>query len=798
MIRYVARSLRRSPIFTIVAVLSLGVALALNTTAFALADAVLHPAVPYPEPERIVAAGFLGGDRRVGSLYDEELRAVRDGVRSYDGIASYTYGGTTVQTENAAEDFYVYAVSPGLFDLLGIRPALGRGLQDAAADAQGVVISYRLWTRLFQQRPLAPALKLDIGRGSYTVIGVMPRGVHYPVDADIWVSSAAAASDATLRKLGPIPVLRLKRGVSADALRGQLAVVAARLTAELSPQRPLYPEVSPLTRWVGLSARMLPFSPLITLAVDMVLLIACANLGTMMLARGVARRRETAIRVALGASRRAVVGEVLLECGLVILGGAVLGLLLTWWALALVPHFATPYVPALGDVEPVLRWRVFVFVLGLTIAMLLAAGIAPALRAAAVDPAEPMKEGSGSTTGRLRGRYNLLIIGEVALSTALLMSAALYAFYVVRLAHLDFHYAAQRLVTATLKPGRSQTNGDPRRFYEDLLSRAGQLPHARFAATMHSAGPDGPIVYAEEGRSGERWINLRSYTVVSPDYFRTFGIPVRQGRDFEPGDATGTQPVAIVDEEAAKRLWPDLPSPVGRMIKLGSLSSRSPWLRVIGVTPSVDLFPTFDVAYVGPKDPGIYVVNPDDQVLFRTVVVQGDGAERLRGREALTVALRRAIALYAPSLGTTPVRPWLAPYESVHDTSAFLASLLGAFGIFGLALCAIGLYGVLAYTVSRRLRELALRISLGAPRPAIVRLVLHDVAVTALAGIGLGAFVALRITSWMTGMLEGMGWAPAAALVAAEAVLLATALVACLAPLRRAAGADPAEVLRAS
>lgn len=783
--------------------LSLGLALALNTTVFALSDAVLHPPVPYPQPDRVVIAGFLGGDRRQKLLYDEAFRAVRDGLTTYDAIASYRVRSATVQTATTAEDYRVYAVSPGFFDLLRVRPVLGRAFVsgDGAVSAQEAVISYRLWARLFYQRPLWPSLTLDIGGRSYTVIGVMPRGVHFPVDADLWVPDEAAGDSSLHMSGAPTPVLRLKPDATTGAVRSQLELIARRLTAELSPQRPLAPKLMTPSQWLAGYRATLPFSSLISVAVAMVLVIACANLGTMMLARGMARRRETAIRIALGASRRVVIAHVLLESGVVTACGAVLGLLLTWWSLHLIPHFASPYVPVLGDLQPVPSWRVFLFVFVATVLMLLAAGITPALRASAVDPAEPMKEGSGTTTPRMRDRYNPLIISEVALSTALLMSAALFTLYVFRIATIEFHFPVKRLVVAYVQPGatRLPRGGGVDRFYDDVLARARQLPHARYAATSYGDSPDGPMVYAEEGRSGERWINLRYYAVVSPDYFRTFGIPVMQGRDFEAGDASAGDGAVIVDEDAAKRLWPDVPSPVSHMIKLGDARSARPWLRVIGVVPSVDLMPAFDAASAAPRDPGIYMVDPHDRSRkARELVIQGDGIDGVHGREALALALRRMIELYAPSLGMPAARPWLEPYESVRDASAFLAWLLGTFGIFGLALCAVGLYGVLAYAVSRRVREFAIRIALGAPRREIARLVLYDVAVTALAGIGIGAFVALWVTHEMNGSLAGMRWAPAVALIMAECVLLAVAFAACLAPVRRAISADPVEALRAN
>ena len=792
-LRYAMRSLARNPLFTGVAVLSLGLALALNTTMFSLVDAVLHPYVPYPEPDRIATVAFLGGDRNQPVSFDDRHRAVRDGVTGYDAFASYVLLPTMVQTSTVGEDHYVAAVSPNLFGLLGVRPMAGRGFATPQTGEE-VIISFRAWNRLFAGRPLENGLRLVIGRSTYTVVGVMPRAVHFPAGADFWIALDGVRMDSTVRRVGPVPVLHLVAGVSVETVKAQLGTVASRLTAQFAQRRPL-------------SARLLTLGPsypgrntfpqFIPAAVLMVLLIACANLGTMMLARGMARRRETAIRIALGAGTATVVRQVLTECALVVAGGVAIGVLLTLWALHIMPHLASPSVPDLGDIQPVPSARVFVAVLAVSVVMLVVAGVVPSLRAAATDPAEPMKEGAGTTSGRHRDRYNPLIIIEVVLSTTLLMCAALFVIYVLRLSAFQFQYAAKRLVVASLEVKGTMIADDVgvERFYEDLIVRVRQLPGARLAATRYDERPDGGVVISEEGRSGEQWLNLSSYSVVSPDFLRTFSIPLLRGRDFEQGDR-GSAGVVIVSADAAKRLWPDLPTPVGRMIKLGNKASNRPWLRVIGVTTAVELRPRKDSDL--PLEPDVYVVYGRDVGRRRQLVVRGDGVNGDRGRAALALALRRELENVAPTMARPWVRPWLQEYENRRASSAFMAALFGAFGAFGLGLCAVGLYGVLAYAVSRRLREFAIRIALGARRRDVARLVVHDAAVTALAGVGIGAFVALWVTRAISDELFAVGFADFFALVAAETVLFGVAILAALGPVRQATRADPVEILRAS
>ena len=797
-LRSAARALAKSPLFTAVAIVSLGLALALNTTMFALADSVLHPIVPYANADRLVIPYFRGGDFKHPVPADVLSRAIRDGTRSYEARTDYSSIQALVQTDRSAEDDRSLAVSPDFFDLFGVHPLVGRLFDKSDAGAtstQGAVISFRMWNSLFAGRPLSESLTLYVGLHRYTIIGVLPRGVHPPFGAtDIWLPVDAVPSDSTIQRFGLGHVMRLKPGVSVDAASAELSIVAARLTAALTPKHPLSARVVPLGFFFYAPRSVFPSFILGTVA--MVLIIACANLGTMMIARGIARRREMAIRIALGANGKDVAGHVLSECAGVVAGGLALGLVLTLWSLRVLPHFTIPWVPQLGDLDPTPSWRVFSFALAASVATMVFAGAIPALRAAAIDPAEPMKEGAGTTTGCLRDRYNPLIVLEVALSTALLMCSGLFVLIAFNLASFDFRYDAKHLVVADLDP-KSQlvSNAAIPRFYDDLIARGRVLPRAVIAATHHVASPDGPTVVAEEGKSGDTWMNLRYYQVVSPDFLRTFGIRVVRGRDFEAGDARGSEPVVIVDEDAAKRLWPDVPNPVGRMIKLGGKERPAPWLRVIGVAESVEFLPRTD--YYLPPEPMIYAVVPNDSMRYRQIVVRGAASEGLAGRTALAIDLRRELQAAMPGSVGIQVRPWLDHYESQRTQSTFAASLFGSFAAFGLVLCAVGLYGVLAYAVSRRLREFAVRIALGARRRDVARLVVHDAAVTALAGVAIGAFVALYVTRALMDEVVMIDYAHAIALVGAEAILFAVAFVAALGPVRQAAKADPIEILRA-
>lgn len=796
-LRFAARALRQSPVFALTAIASLGLALALNTTMFALIDAVRHPFVPYPDPEQLATVSFRGGDRERPIAMAERIEAVRTGSRTLASTASYLVIFTTVQAGTAAEDQFVAAVAPGFFDVLGVRPMAGRALgvgDSRGTGAQAAVISFALWNRMLGSRPIDDRSTIDVGGRTYTVVGVMPGGVRFPERTDVWIPQEGSPGTLGSVRIGPVSLARLKPGVTLDDAKRDLEIVAARLSATYGLRNPLVLKISVVAER-SLDSTIFWF---FQISAAIVLALACANLGAMMLARGLARRREIALRIALGASRRSIAGQVFLECALVVGGGAALGCLLTAWALDVLPHLTTRSVPMLGDVVPRPSWRVFVFVLTVSAAALSLAALLPAMRAASIDPSEPLKEGSASLTARDRHRHHPLVIVEVVLATALLMACALFALLAVKIDSFAFPFPAERMVVAhvRVRPRAVPDAGAAARLYEDVLARAGRLSGVRLAAYHRSGEAAGGVVTAESGTGGTRWTNVRGYDVVGPAYLRMFEMQIVRGRDFVDGDR-GSERVAIVDEAGARMLWPGLESPVGRMIKLGGERSSLPWVRVVGVVRLPRAGPGLRAALR--PEPTIFVSDSRADGDSRELIVLTDGAGGDRGRAAFMVTLRRELQAMGPSLSPmTRVRPWLEGFAETRSFTTYTAWLLGAFSAFGVALCAVGLYGVLAYSVRSRRREFAIRIALGAPARAVLRLVLREIAVTFLAGIGVGAFAALWLTRAVGEIGAAVPHAEVYALLLAEGILLAATTLAALGPIRQAMRADPAEILRAS
>lgn len=791
MLEHTLKALRRAPAFSAIAILSLGLAVAVNTSLFAFVDSLVNPPQPYANANRVWSSFTIGGDRRVTIPPNARKRALREALRSADATAPFATFSTMVIGNGTAEDRLVVGAAPNLFDLLGVHSEVGRSF-DGSDESQSVaIISYAVWNQWFQRRPLESDLKVTVGSATFHVIGVMPRGVHFPLLTSVWIPLSSLPTEIRAQSPEAEIAFRLPTGATSESARRDLNGALERLAKEYGQA------AVPSAILVPLHTRKLPFSNYrITLAIAaLVLIIACANLGTMMLARGFARRREIAIRIALGAGRRAIWAEVLAECAVLSVAGVAVGMLLTLWAMDVIPHYVSAQIPLLGDIQPAPSWRVFAFASAACALIVLFAGWLPAARAGTMDPAEAIKDG-GTSTDRMRDRYNPLLIVEVALSTGLLTTAGLYALFSSNLASYHFSYDANRLIVADLRaPAPNVAPSDVAGFYHGALARFGTLSKGGTAATRYFVGPDHGVITAEDESAGNKWMNLSRVAVVSPEYLRTLGIHVVEGRDFQAGDQTSATDAAIVDQLAARELWPSARSVVGHLLKLGPSDSRSAWVRVVGVAQRVELEPQGDPDL--PSEPHVYIVRSHDATRDRQIVVRGDASGRA-ARSALAMSVREALQELAPWMGMAHVEPWLESYESSVSSTSFLAMAFGTLGVFGLTLCAVGIFGVAAYTVSRRAREFALRIALGAPTGHIMRVVMHDAGVMVLGGIGGGALATLWATRHLRDRLATAGYQLAVALVAAECALIVVAFAACYGPLLRAASADPVEVLRAN
>ena len=786
-LRLAVRSLRRSPGFLVVTVLALGLGLGLSTTMFAVLEAVRHPLPAYANGDRIfmlsVRSSYRSGQRvppdAVTSLIARHAPAI-DAVVSFGAQREpILIGG------EPREEFQL--IAPGRwFDVMGIRPERGRIF--TPADGDGVaVVSHEVWRYALHGRRDLAGVHVRIGDRSYAVVGVLPH-------IERGASAILPERPADERASAVAPIVRVRPGVTRQQADRELAVVAGLLTATYGVASS--PWDIKLMPW--LDAMQQP-EQLATLHLAMVgsalavLLIACVNLAHLMLARGLAKRRELALRMALGARRAAAVRVMLAEVALVSAAGLALGAVLAVWGSRVLEAILPYDLGWLSWMGTRLSWRVFGLAALAAVLSGVLFGLFPALRiASAVHLTDPLKDEGGTTTGRPR-RYSTLVIAEVALALALLMGGALLLRSVHQLRNSFAGFEAETLVNASVtgvRTTRARPGGgvDTLQTFDlgQVLATARGVPGVAAAALQTWAATRGAAVTAELEGDSTRMVTMLQFRIVSPNYLDVHGLPILRGRDFEAGDAAGDG-AAILSAAAAARLYPRGDA-VGRMIKLGGPRAQAPWVRIVGVarTPTA---PWESLPGQG-EDAPFWVTRPLSKIWSVTALVRAPS----RDPEVL-LRLRQALRT-VPGVRTVSVQPFTRMRDASIASFDFLAEVFLAIGAMGLGLAALGLYGVLSYAVSRRLREFGVRIALGAEPRVLFRTVMHDGLVMLLAGTGIGAFGALAATSVFSSVVVGVQPTDAISLVAAEAILLLVGLAATLAPALKAVRANPVDILR--
>jgi predicted permease len=519
-----------------------------------------------------------------------------------------------------------------------------------------------------------------------------------------------------------------------------------------------------------------------------VLLIACVNLAHLMLARGLAKRRELAVRMALGATRAAVIRLMLVEVALITLVGSGLGILATVWGRNVLETAMPPEASWVGILQPQLSWRVFALSGLAAVLSAVLFGLIPALRVAySVELTEPLKD-AGTTTARTRQRYSPLVISEVALALVLMMGGGLLLRTVQQLRRETAGLNVETLLSAWVggKMVGERTRNDVD--WEQAVAIARAVPGVARVASSRERRLDGLAMTPEQSEDTSRLLLMRSVPVVSSEYLRALGLPILRGRDFEPGDAAGNG-AAILNAVAADRLYPRQ-DPVGRMIKLGGPRKDAPWVPIVGVARS-EIESRFGVEIL--RQPQVWV-SRRDTVAGRTFAMLM--IRTVRRDPQVAAQLRRQLRS-VPSIGYAMVRSYAYARDAEIASRAFLADVFVGMGLIALALAALGLYGVLSYAVTQRMREYGVRLALGAEQRSLFRAVVHDAAVMVLAGIGVGAFAALAAARLLDSVLVAVLPSDVVSLAAAEAVLLTAGLLAALGPARRAARSDPLDILRA-
>lgn len=818
-LRYALRVLSRSPGFTAVAVLTLGLGIGANTGIFSLVDAtLLHPLSGLTEPDRLVSVYSATPDRPYRATNYADYVDLARGSTTLTGLAAHASFDLSLSADGRNARVEGAAASRNYFRVLGVEPARGRAFmsrapEDAAAEA---VISNRLWRQLFAGDPRVIGRDVKVNGNSFTIVGIAPRkfrGTDLSADPAIWIpldmadriaSGFWATFDLTdydaqrftrRRRINFLSLIgRLAPDASIAAARAELSAMARRLE-EAFPETndgvsltvvPANADAAPLASRDELTR----FATLLCAVVGLALLIACANLANLLLARATGRSREIAIRLALGARRARLIRQLLTESMLLALLGAGFGLVLAWWLLDLLGPMRLPGGIAVASLDRGLNPVILGVTLATAVASALAFGLVPALQSTAGGPASALRErAAGASRGAARLRAGL-VAAQVAVCVVLLIGAGLFLRSLHSGLSTDLRVASEDLLTASIDLGaQGYDEADARAFYPELLSRIESLPGVR-SASLTSApfgrrafGVSDIELEGAEVPPGDEAVR-KHLNFTGPRYARTMALTVVRGRDFdEPDMLEGAPSVAIVSEAMADRYWPNQ-NPIGKRFRFAPSGS---YFEVVGVVEDAvyeDLRGDEDFIYV-------YLSGAYEKVDEMSLVVRTAGDPG-----SLAGPIREQVRALDPDL----------PLFGVMTMSERIASLLGpqrmgsllliCFGVLAAVLATVGIYGVVAYSVGRRTREIGIRMALGARRHDVLARALLMGSRPALAGLALGLAAASLLARLASAFLYGVAPTDMTTYAATAALLGVIAILAAYVPARRAASIDPAEALR--
>lgn len=797
-LHHAARALARAPGLVAVAIASLALGIGANATIFNFVNAIEFRPLPFPEPERLVDVSENNPQElcegcAVGSSWPA-FTTWRASARSFVGLEAYREESYALAGEQEPERIGGALVTAGLFSLLGVRPVLGRGLlpsDDRPGAPPVILIGHGLWERRFGADSGIIGSSVRLNGALRTVIGVMPPRFRFPEYAALWLPMApeVQAMSPDDRSLGVVG--RLAPGVGSDAAGIEMAGISRRMAIRDSAhfsgwQAGVHSLRADLTEDGSGQGFLLALA-----AAGFVLLIACANLANLFLARATARARELAVRVALGASRARIAGHLLAESVLLGLGGGVVGLVLSLWGVRLITRLIDAELPFWLIVGT--DWRLVLFTFALSVAAGVAFGLVPVFRLARTDLQEVLRTGaSGATAGRRDSRVRgILAAGQIALAIVLLTGAGLLvqSFLVVRRTD-NLGYNPRGLLSAQLQlqAPRYDAPEQARLVQDQLMERLRVQPMVEAAAVEHPeflgafVGNSSRVTLDGEREPVPLGRGPRHGFAVSPDYFRLMEIPLEAGRSFTPADGPGAPSVAMINQSAAALLWPGS-SPIGKRLRL----DNGPWMTVIGVVGDVVVSPLGRGAA-----PLLYMAAPQSNPRpFKLLL-------RYRGEAAALATTLRAVARTVdpdePIEEVMTVEEGLARWIS---PVRFMVWMLAALGAVALLLSAFGIYGVMSYLVTRRTREIGIRMALGAEAGALRRYVLSHGLRLASIGMAIGLPVAFGLSRLLRRVLFTVNPADPVVFVSAALLLAGIAVAACWSPARRATQVDPLEALRA-
>jgi putative ABC transport system permease protein len=798
-LRYAIRASLKKPAFIVIVVLALALGIGANTAIFSVVNAILLRPLPFKNPDRIVMVWMnnhkLGVDQDWHSYpnyadYREQNSTFEDIAAFNDRSFNLTGTGEPVRVIGAW-------ASANLFPVLGVDPVQGRTFADeeeTPGKDMVAIISYGLWQRRFGGDPGIVGQPISLNGTDRTVIGVMPAGFSFPQkETDIWVPLAVSPQRRQARGSFSLKAVgRLKPGVTIEQARADMSTIASSLV-ERFPQImdsygvnlvPLHEQVTGKVRTALL---------VLLAAVAFVLLIACANVANLLLARAASREREIAIRTALGASRRRIVRQLLTESVLLAVVGGGLGLLLALWGLRALVALSPANIPRLDQIG--IDGRVLAFTLTVSLLTGIVFGLVPALQSSKPDLNESLKDGGRGSSGGVRGRRirSLLVVSEIALSLLLLIGAALLIKSFIQLQKFDLGFNPNNLLTLRVQLSGSKYREAPQvvNFFQQALQRMEQVPGVQSVggiSTIFLSDTPNSTNFTIEGRpvtTGADSIEV-PLDAVTTDYFKAMGIPLLKGRVFDERDRIDALPVAIINDTFARRFFAG-EDPIGKRYCYGQPNGdQTQWLTIVGIVG--DMRRTGFDREVRPETFLPQNQNPDTAL---TIVARTTGDPA-----SFADTLRSEIWAVDKDQSVYDIKTMDATLAEMTAQPRFNMLLLGIFAAVALILAAVGIYGVMSYSVTQRLHELGIRIALGASSGAVLRLVVGQAMRLALIGIGVGLVAAFFLTQWMASLLYGVSATDFATFLLIPSLLTGVSLVASFVPARRAMKVDPMVALR--
>ncbi|MCI0491150.1 MAG: ABC transporter permease [Blastocatellia bacterium] len=800
-LRYGARMLLRSPGFTFVAIFTLALGIGANTAIFSVVNAFLLRPLPFDKPEEIVH--IWQTDRQQSW---QELRVSipnfndwRDQNDVFQDLGGYYYRDYNVTTDEEPVRAQIGHVTPNMLSILNVKPVLGRSFlpeEGTAGKERVVVLGHNYWQQRFASNPNVLGETVTLDGNPHMVIGVMPPEFVFPLKAtQMWAPLVLDLGNDNRKQAGPLLVVgRLKPGVSIEKAQAEMSAIAQRLEqAYPADNAGRGANIVPLRKALVFFYDMirLAFMTLL-LAVIFVLLIVCANVGNLMLARALGRTKEVAIRAALGAGRMRLIRQFLTEGMLLAAVGGSLGVLLAFWAVGLLETTIPEDLYRVGHIS--VDGMVLAFTLGLSLVSVLFFGLAPALHITRPSLNESLKEGDRRATGdRRAGRLrSLLVVSEIALALVLLVGSVLMVRSFIRLQEVKLGFNPENLLTMELILPKSKYASDTETnlFYQEALQRIESLPEVETAAAVYPLPLNFESItqnFSIEGRApaipGEK--NFANSFWVTANYFDAMRIPVLRGRAFTDQDNDEAQNAVVINQKMVERFWPD-EDPIGKQINVETDDGKGYAVTVIGVVGNSKQFLLNEEA-----TSQIYLPQLQDSTRRRFLVT------RTRGNPlSLSAAVRDRVWDVDEGLPITAVRSMDEVVSQAMAMWSMPAALLAGLGAGALLLAAMGIYGMLSYSVNQRTHEIGIRMALGAEKRDILKLVIGQGMVLMLTGLGVGLVATFALTRLMSSLLFGVSSTDALTFVGVSALLMLVALLACYLPARRATKVDPMVALR--